>query len=276
MIARSAFICSGVVLTVVFALASIQPANAGTIVFSDGAFNDGDWSVEVFLLEGNGGTFTAQQIGSGGVPGSYREIGLTVNEGSELSGIAVFSRCRNATYDPAVYGAITGIAYHEDSRCLDASGACGQRGGIALKQSGRVFVNGHYDTPGYSWASFDVSGQTAVDFHLLNSPGSVQPDFSATGAPIESGFFRGNWNAPCGWKPRGTPPGSSRSAPGRNPAPAPDSRDASRPPSAPPREAAPSASRTPRRARGRAPRPPPRRASHQLRQGDRDPTAGPP
>jgi hypothetical protein len=186
---------SAIAFALTVALAPFPLARAGTVVFTDGTFDDADWSVEVFFLEGNGGTFTAQQIEAGGLPDSYREIGLTVNEGSTLSGIALFSRCKNATYDPAVYGAIAEISYHEDSRCLDTSEACGQRGGIALKQSGRIFVNGHHVTPGYAWAPFDVSGQTAADFHRLDSPGSPQPDFSATGEPIEFGFFRGNWNA---------------------------------------------------------------------------------
>ena len=200
MITRTALITSGVVLAVACVLVPLQPASAGTVVFSDATFNDADWSVEVFQLDGNGGTFTAQQIGSGGVPGSYREIGLTMNEGTVVSGIAVFSRCRNATYYPAVYGPILEIAYHEDTICLlQNNGGCGQRGGIALKQNGHIFVNGPYITPGFSWTAFDLSGQTVSAFHWLNDDpqsGGRHPDFSANAAPIEFGFFRGNWNAP--------------------------------------------------------------------------------
>jgi len=184
---------SSIMSLAILVLGSPQTTDAETIAFSDGVFDSENWSLEVFQLDGNGGTFSAQQVSSGGVPGTFRQIDLVVNEGVMFSGLAIFNRFSNGIYDPGLHGAIQEISYHEDSRCLDSSEACGQRGGIALKQGGRVFVNGHYITPAYGWAPFDVVGQTAADFHYLDDSQSQHPDFSATAPPIEFGFFRGNW-----------------------------------------------------------------------------------
>jgi hypothetical protein len=172
---------------------STTPASAA-VVFSDGVFNDLDWSGQQFL----DGSFVVLQVGSGGNPNEYQRIDLT-NLDSGQSAIVVNLKT-GAVYDPSISGAISSIDFSFDLFFLGGSpgtSVVGYR--LALEQSGSFFYSGPGTSfvgvaqgpgnglPGSGWDSFSFSGLSANDFVRLS--GTSQLDFSATGAPITFGYL---------------------------------------------------------------------------------------
>ena len=94
----------------------------GDVVYSDGTFQPQDWSATVFLEWGNGGHLDfALQEPSGGNPGEFREIGLTVFGTDSLNdycAIRVVSQFLPAGYNPATQGPLESIDYTFDSKLI--------------------------------------------------------------------------------------------------------------------------------------------------------------
>ena len=157
----------------------------GDATFSDGTFNDSNWTVTSIQSGGFGGVVDfAGQVASGGNPGSYRRIDLTVNSGnSAIFGISLFTA---SVYNPQTQGAISAIDYSEDGIALTAQS---QSAGFCLFQEGTVFfANALSYLPSSTWSTHSITGQTQLDFSDVDGVGT--PDFSATGAPITFGFWR--------------------------------------------------------------------------------------
>lgn len=173
----------------------IVSSRATAFVYTDGTFNNSDWNVTL-ATSGQGGTATAGQMATGGNPGSYWDVAITLNATTPDLGTAlvgVFSINSTAVYDPSVSGAIASIDYSEDSillSTLNASIGGGQSAAPALLQNGILYTltlsTGVFATPDTTWTSHQLMGLTAADFFS----GTLNPDFSVTGAPIEFGFWR--------------------------------------------------------------------------------------
>ena len=181
-------------------VAAMFPAMAGTIV-SDGTFAPSDWSLTSYNAYGNGGTVTATQETSGGNPGDYRLIQEAVNgapSGSTSSSVVGVDIYTAASYDPSISGPLTSLDFSIDAECPANGGSCfGQGQGVfaALVQGGNTYVDFLGVTnANSSWNTLTADGLTAASFGLLDfssggySNPSVNPDFTAGGAPIAFGF----------------------------------------------------------------------------------------
>lgn len=166
----------------------------GDVTLSDGTFDPGDWDVSVFYTEGNGGHLDfAAQMTSGGNPGAFRAVALTVygtDDQHPYSAFNVFHRWTPFVYHPATDGKIVSLDYAEDWINLIPGGG-GQATGPALRQGGFVFIDGHAATTQLQWTHFGLARRTAADFAPVNVP-NLHPDFSTSGGPIEFGFYRAN------------------------------------------------------------------------------------
>src|SRR5262249_42775913 len=104
--------------------------------FSDGVFNDADWFTTPPDTHGNGGTYSDHQSGSGGDPGEYRDVSITVNDApssTDFSAICTFHWRAAAVYDPSS-GSLESIDYSESSIMFIGSGE-GQTTGPAILQN---------------------------------------------------------------------------------------------------------------------------------------------
>ena len=170
-----------------------QPAKAATI-FSDGTFNNADWTNTKILDTAGNASFAAFQVASGGNPGSFQETNQSLNQGWIGAG-----HLNSAfLYNPSVQGAITSIDFRYD--LIEFS----PLNGIEVVYQPLLFQNGTYYTTGGEnlnqavWTTFTHSGLPASSFtdtefgYTLPGSGPATPNFSSTGGPIEFGFFSGN------------------------------------------------------------------------------------
>jgi hypothetical protein len=178
---------------------------AGTITFSDQDFNAGDWGLIEFAV--GGGTTSVTRETSEGNPGAYRQITNTVPTPSSGGYATVFGiQLRaDATYDPAVRGAIDSVDYSEDATLLSGFNQ-GQATGPALRQDGHFYLVRGLLTPVSeclgTWCPRGLANLHQQDFILVvgGSPAdpagffdeTSHPDFSDTGSEIKFGFYRAN------------------------------------------------------------------------------------
>jgi IPTL-CTERM motif len=193
------------ILCIAGALLSWQSL-AHAVTVSDGTFADGDWTITSFS-SGSGGNSTAEQIASGGNPGSYRLVTDGLTGGGVVSVVAGVSIYGPFTYTPSVSGTIGSIDYSEDAACTSGCFGQGQSTGPALLQNGNfytlcslVVITG----PGTTFVNHTLNGLTAADFGIVSLTStntcdpSVHPDFSSAAPPIKVGFFRANGTGPGG------------------------------------------------------------------------------
>ncbi len=157
------------------ALTSLQ---AGTIIFTDTDFSDGNWSIpdSLFLDPAQ----TGQRL-SGGNPGSYRQTGLIFAERPDYSANLNVT----FTYDPATQGAITGIIYNIDLKDINAFGSTYYP---LISQGGTLFYDpnaGAYNSENI-WINYNLVLNLA-QFVPLHG-GAATPDF-VTGSTITLGYL---------------------------------------------------------------------------------------
>jgi len=188
-------------------------------VFYDGNFASWDWTTSVVRnADGvaNVSTSTSTGVTTGGVPsnGPYLRVDNQISSVSPPNSgnnrVWNVSIYQAQAHDPATDGAIQSIEYCEESISLNSS----QRSGPAILQNGLVFVynptaaNGINTTPAV-WTHSSLAGLQQTDFWRIclngncntqggpNGPfvecdSASHPDFSASGAPIQFGFYRVN------------------------------------------------------------------------------------
>jgi hypothetical protein len=174
-------------------------ASAVPVVFSDGTFLDGEWTTTV-LPSGLGGSGSAGQAATGGNPGAFREISITLVMPTSTTGarVDVVSIKPSAVYDPGTQAAIASIDYSEDAILLSGGGN-GHALTLALEQAGVIYAGiPRLVSPDSAWTAKSLPGLVAADFVAI-SGGVGTPDFSASGAPIAFGF----------WRAFSSPPGSN-------------------------------------------------------------------
>ena len=173
---------------------------AQSVSFTDGAFNNVDWTV-LSIDNDDGGTASGSQTVSGGNPGSYRRVvnNIPANPGTKASVLGFHGQV-NSIYDPSTILPIDTIDFSIDYRNISTFGQ-GQRFGFAIKQGNNIYVDGSALSGTSSpWQSFDVNGTTVSDFGLTAIVGNPlmtadfgqNPDFGVSGLPIELGFYSSN------------------------------------------------------------------------------------
>jgi len=174
-----------VVVRLVLVLSVISIARA-QIVYSDGDFGGGNWSFETSTALG--ASASASRISSGGNPGSYLQISLSMAAGDGYSVLWGFNS--SAAYDPAT-SAIESVGYSEDL----LQGGSPQAAGAALMQNGLRYYRYTWTTDPSVWTTRIATPDVGASGYLLddsqnNGSNPLNPDFSILGAPITFGFFR--------------------------------------------------------------------------------------
>jgi len=171
----------------------VGPILADPVTFSDGTFNDADWTATEICgcVEGS---FVAQQVPTGGDPGAYRQTELIFPGGiSQPVGASVVAHLNDsAVYDPATQGAITSIDFSFDNMEFSNYGVGYS---VLLSQNGTdyiAFVPGLDDAvnPPF-WTHVSHTGVNA--FELWDTRNNfTHPDFSGTAAAIRFGYYTSN------------------------------------------------------------------------------------
>jgi hypothetical protein len=208
-------ISAGVAVILTF---GVLEAHATQITFSAGTFPNTDWDLTTITLKngvtctspptlpdcaGNGGTTSGTPMTSGGNPGDYRDVAISVDAlmGSTDSVVLGFHRYLPGQWDPGTQGQIASIDYSEDG-ILFAPNVL-QATGPALRQNGVVYVRTGLVVTTTNWTPYAAPGLTAPDFSAVGDCGALctnatfidsskHPDFSCAGGPIDVGFFRYN------------------------------------------------------------------------------------
>lgn len=190
--------------TILAAAAAIACASPtmGITSFFDGVFNNSDWAVTTITNANGTGSFVmGAQSPAGGNPNEFRRVSHALNATGPNSLLVGVHLKANAFYNPAISGAISSIAYSEDSINFSSQGGNGQGTGLAILQSGRYYLlrNPILVMPysGFSTWSPNVAGSiSASDLHEITNTGTINsasnPDFSASGGVMQLGFWRGN------------------------------------------------------------------------------------
>jgi opacity protein-like surface antigen len=189
----------------VFGVLLASQGAAAAVSVSDSTFADTDWNLTQFT-GGTGGSVSAGQVLAGGNPGAFRDLTDTLTGGGV--GIVLGTNIYTPfTYNPGVSGAIASLNYTEDAACTSGCFGDGQSTGPVILQSGNLYILSSSTLitgPGAAWAPHALSGLTALDFGLVNVTTTTifdntqHPDFTASGAPIQVGYFRANGTGPGG------------------------------------------------------------------------------
>jgi hypothetical protein len=172
---------------VVFALAAVMALGrpSGAMTFSDGDFDPANWNF-VHIEQNEGGEVTSQ-VTTDGNPGNALEIELTLEPAVAFSlnmGVWLW----HEPYDPSVEGPFSSIRYMEDAIYLAPGTGNGHATGVALRQNDSIFTYRVDFTPNETWTPITGCGIAASDFARFQ--GTATLDFSASGSPIEVGFYR--------------------------------------------------------------------------------------
>lgn len=173
----------------------------------DADFADANWTTTKIYdtTAASGATVTATQQTSGGNPGAFRETTQQWIGGNGVSlGLEAAHLLSSATHDPAQAGAIDHIDFSFDVIILSQhGGATGISIFPLLVQNGQYYQASDVPDGGsppnlVAWTHEVFSRKTELDFVNINAgpgTGSVNPDFSSSGAPIQFGYGTGNGSA---------------------------------------------------------------------------------
>lgn len=193
-----------VVTALVGACGLVRWSAAGEpLQFFEGDFGPGSYTT-VVVQGGDGGSSTVNPIPDGGAPNAYLEIRHDLGAGSPpgdwcANWVWTFVWIDGAVIDPGETGCIRSIDYTLTSLAIDGTDP-GQSQTLALLQDGEIYLSDEgFVTPDLgAWFEAGSAGLTAANFvRLTNLPpcefvDTEVPDLSASGAPIQLGFARGN------------------------------------------------------------------------------------
>lgn len=160
---------------------------AATITAEARDFALANWNQQIFTL--SGGTATSSQVLTGGNPDAFRQ--LTVTSPITAAGQSFLSNIASTSpfflYDPSTFGAILSIDVQYDIREISKSGfvlaAANYR--PILSQNSTIFFLPVDDPTTSTWTTHARTNLTNLNWL---SGGGANPDFSATGSPIQFGF----------------------------------------------------------------------------------------
>ena len=169
----------------------LRASASGSRFFFDGDFPDADWTTSI-IPYGNGGTATGIQQATGGNPGAARRMTLSIQGApgpDTTSAVFAFSWKAGATHDPQTQGAIASVDFSQDQRAAPGP----QFVALAIRQNLFTYVTTTRLADSQAWTRFTEHGLTSSSFTEVSAYGTspATPDFSATGAPMQFGFYRG-------------------------------------------------------------------------------------
>lgn len=167
----------------------LPPPDGDVVLFDDfdddGA--DSRWAVE-FSSTDPAITQTAGREATGGNPGGFRK---TTHDWQAPGTLTVRHIYQDRTFDPGDGAdcAISHLDYSEDRIRLIPVSSTGEIGAnLLIRQNGQdYFFDGSGNFSANAWERWSLDVLTPDDF--IPAPG---PDFSASGGPMEFGYFRSN------------------------------------------------------------------------------------
>ncbi len=175
-------------LAILLTLGLALPVAAGTVQFSDGDFNNGDWNVQT-LVSGGTGTGSFVQQSSGGNPDFYRQHTIDLISNTVVAIVAEYTA---SNFDPST-GGIGAIDYSEDARLTSGSDE-GMLTYPLVVQDGVNYVGPSQATPESGWTPKSANGLTSADFGRLlgnlNVDMSDNPDFALGASVVSFGYVR--------------------------------------------------------------------------------------
>ncbi len=162
-------------------LLALVPIGAhADVTFTDGTFDDLDWSITTSGL----GSVTGSQVGSGN-PGFARRAVNLPDVGESVFGWHLHD---GFVYDPALDGAIEFVEFSIEFENQNT----GHLLQLGFEQGGTLYrpTSGTVTTGAAGWASTGTATFLESDF-------PAGPDFSASGPPITFGFVTANSHDPA-------------------------------------------------------------------------------
>jgi len=184
--------------------AAASAGEARALSISDTEFADGDWTIVTEAFPGGAGdtqvgAASGFQVAAGGNPDAYRqgELAFVADVSPFVADLLIGNSLRSgAVYDPSTEGAIVGIDTSIDALIPFFNDSTG---GIVLRQAGTFYYSSARWISSLQnfWQTVAAPMQTAADFlacedrlsALCAGAGTGSPDFSASGGPIEFGFW---------------------------------------------------------------------------------------
>lgn len=186
-------------------------------VIAGAGYNDGDFTTYTWTAveiqdttDGQTGGFTAGEVSTGGVAGgAYRSNYFSfVSSGSPLNqGILVGNTNSAMVYSPAISGPINSITFSIAASLLSASSMntglllpqdshaepknkapLSVQVALLLLQNGLYYTNQLQTPLGFGFPIKEFAPQLASDFTQVGSLEPANPDFTASGAPIQFGY----------------------------------------------------------------------------------------
>ena len=194
-------LCRRFVWLAALSLASLG-AQAQSIIFEDTEFVPADWTFTT-VLSGNGGFSGTEQPLGGGNPGAFRKSTRTFGPYDAQSAphnILQTHLFIPAVHDPAASGAIESVSFAFDVTAFTTTNLAVAL--VAIQDGVRYFHGYRTDlTPALvfeRWLTHSGSSLNEADFNT--DPGAMtgtSPDFTASGSPIQFGYFTGNTQDPA-------------------------------------------------------------------------------
>lgn len=177
------------------------------VLFQDADFVASDWGSNKYVdaTSGQGASFVATTLGSGGTPGSYRQVLLTFPEGGRVRIANLRDGINGFRWNPSTQGAFASIDYSFDlimTNYFNPAPIPSPTEQAAVGYSLLLYQSGNYYTApivvvstndNKQWISIANGNLLASQFRRINPTTGFEltgfhPDFSSTGGEIIFGY----------------------------------------------------------------------------------------
>ena len=196
-------------MLIVVQVASTENLSAAVVSFQDANFNPSDWTSTKYVdtTPGQSATFVTTTMASGGLPGSYQQVLLTLREGLIRTSHLRASGASAFKWNPSTQGAFTFVDYsfnlvmtnyYNPAPNTPASEAGAVGYALLVSQGGQLYIamtEIANTAQNKQWVSINRTNFTASSFNRVNSNGlqvtGDNPNFSASGGEITFGYAMG-------------------------------------------------------------------------------------
>jgi len=196
-------------MLIVVQVASPENISAAVVSFQDANFNPSDWTSTKYVdtTPGQVASFVTTTMASGGIPGSYQQVLLTLREGLIRTSHLRASGTNAFKWNPSNQGAFTFVDYsfnlvmtnyYNPAPNTPASEAGAVGYALLVVQDGQHYIamtEIANTAQNKQWISISRTNFTASSFNRVNANGLVStgfcPNFSAGGSEITLGYAMG-------------------------------------------------------------------------------------
>jgi PEP-CTERM motif len=189
-------------LSFAVALGAFAMPSWAVVIIADPTLAAGNYSgAQNYLPVGGGAATFSTSDTANGNPNDYRFTNVNFGGGAVAGSQALGEFNLLNIWNPLTQGALNSVSYSIDA--LFIPGPVTQPNTTAqllfgLRQGGVNYYNAAFNPLGTSWITATRNGLTQASFGSAFVTGAPQPDFSATGTPIEFGYFTSIFSIPGG------------------------------------------------------------------------------